>query len=154
MVEPKFAQVANMVTWKLGLSARKKLLLELDHDKIFSIIVHSSHSGTIAFVAVNQLNITSSLRQTVQPPPCQSQKWGLLGVHPSHLQTTLSFLAIPLSRLFLGLLRFLEARLGFSSPFDLGHSSDRSVKELGSLCWPLYLHLTAFPLSSTSHRLG
>ena len=70
---------------------------------------------------MNQLNITSSSRQTFQPPYFQS--WGLLGVHPSHLQTVLSSLAIPLSRLFLGL-----ARLGFSSPFDLGHSSDRSFR--------------------------
>ena len=108
----------------------------------------------LCFVAVNQLNITSSSRQTLQPPSCQSQSWGLLGVHPSHLQTTLSSLAIPLSRLFLGLLRFLEARLGFSRPFELGHSTDRLVRALGSLCWPLYLVLTAFPLSSTSHRLG
>ena len=34
-VEPKFASLASMVTWKLGLSARNNLLLELDGDKIF-----------------------------------------------------------------------------------------------------------------------
>ena len=100
----------------------------------------------LCFVAVNQLNITSSSMQTLQPPSCQSQSWGLLGVHPSHLQTTLSSLAIPLPRLFLGLLRFLEARLGFNSPFDLGHSSDRLVRKLGSLCSPIYLVLTAFSI--------
>jgi hypothetical protein len=104
----------------------------------------------LCFVAVNQLIITSSSRQTLQPPSCQSQSWGLLGVHPSHLQIILSSLAIPLLSLFLGLLRLLEARLGFNSSFYLGHSSDRSVRELGSLHWPLYLVLTAFPFSSTS----
>ena len=47
VVEPKFAQVANMATtWKLGLSARKKLLLELDGDKYFHVI-HNSHLGTL-----------------------------------------------------------------------------------------------------------
>jgi hypothetical protein len=96
------------------------------------------------------INITSSSRQILQPPSCQSQSWGLLGVHSSHLQTTLSSLAIPLSRLFLALPRFLGARLEFSSPFDLGNSSDRSVREKGSPCWPLYLVLTAFPFKSTS----
>jgi hypothetical protein len=47
VVEPKLAQVANMATtWKLGLSATTKLLMELDGDEIFSgTLGHTYHVG-------------------------------------------------------------------------------------------------------------